>query len=221
MTGKEAKRQLEGYQPKIAELIRKFFDKEIKSLQKWDPFFLHMLDSAKKQILRGGKRIRPIMAIKAYQSVGGKDIREVERTSIGIEIFHTFLLMHDDIIDQDDLRHGGPAAHAVYRDFHNKKNFLGESGHFGESVSMILGDILASYCYRIVLDSKFPAPRRIKAVQHMNNVLKATGYGEIMDVLVGARGRASEKDILEVLEYKTARYTIESPLILGAILGNA
>ncbi len=221
MTGSEAKRQLEDYQPKIAELIRKFFDKEIKDVKDWHPFFRHMLAAAKRQILRGGKRIRPILSIQAYKAVGGRDIREAEKTSIGIEIFHTFLLMHDDIIDQDDLRHGGPAAHAIYREYHKSKLDYGESGHFGESVSLVLGDILASYCYRIVLDSKFPAPRRIAAVQHMNNVLKATGYGEIMDVLIGARGRASEKDILEVLEYKTARYTVESPLILGGILGGA
>lgn len=219
MNGAEAKLQLEAYQPKINKLLREFFAREKKNNSQRNPIFASLLDTASRQILRGGKRIRPVLAIQAYQAVGGRDIKEIERVSIALEIFHTFLLIHDDIIDQDELRHGGPAAHSVYKKYHQAKSLKGTDLHFGESVALILGDILASYCYRIVLASKFSQPRRIAAVQHMNKVLLDTGYGEIMDVLIGARARTTRREILEVMEYKTARYTIESPLLLGSILG--
>jgi geranylgeranyl diphosphate synthase, type I len=201
------------------KLLRDFFAREKKNNRRRNPIFASLLDTASRQILRGGKRIRPVLAIQAYQAVGGKDIREIEKVSIALEIFHTFLLIHDDIIDQDELRHGGPAAHSVYKKYHRTKSLRGTDLHFGESVALILGDILASYCYRIVLSSKFSQARRIAAVQHMNKVLIDTGYGQIMDVLIGARARTSRREILEVMEYKTARYTIESPLLLGSILG--
>lgn len=219
MTGRAARQLLADYQPKIEKLIRAFFAQEKQEAKKIDPFLYHNVVALEELVCRYGKRLRPVLTICAYQAAGGKNIAAVEKASVAIELFHNFLLIHDDVIDQDLMRHQGPAVQEVYRRYHRQHRLVGDSEHFGESIAIVLGDILASYCYRILIESGFPVKQRHAVLLRMSRVTQEVGYGQNFDILAGARRLVTEKEVLRIHYYKTAKYTIENPLLVGGIFG--
>ncbi|MFC1721456.1 polyprenyl synthetase family protein [Patescibacteria group bacterium] len=221
MTGLEAKQQLEAYRPKINKLLRQFFNKYLQTAKKDHPFLGYLYERAGKQIMRGGKRLRPVLMIKAYRAVGGTDVKEIEKAALGAEFFHNFLLLHDDVMDQDDQRHGGPSLHKVCEQYHRRSKFTGDAARFGESMAVDVGDIVAALGYEAILLSNFPFSRRVQAAQIMNQAMLYTGKGQALDILVEVRNKASQDVILKIHKYKTAHYTIETPLLAGSVLGGA
>lgn len=219
MTGRAAKQLLTDYQPKIEKLIRAFFAREKREARKIDPFLYHNVAALEELVCRYGKRLRPVLTIFAYQAAGGKNIAAVERASVAIELFHNFLLVHDDVIDQDLMRHQGPALQEVYRRYHRQHHLIGDAAHFGESIAIVLGDILASYCYRILIESGFPVKQRHAVLLQMSRVTMEVGYGQNFDILAGAKKRVTEKEVLRIHYFKTAKYTIENPILIGGIFG--
>ncbi len=219
MTGNEAKKNLVVYQARIEKRIHQFFEREKKEAKKIDPFLYHNVLALEELVCRYGKRLRPVLMIFAYQAAGGKDIASIEKAAVAIELFHNFLLVHDDVIDQDFMRHQGPSLHEVYRRYHLQHHLVGDSRHFGESVAIILGDILASYCNRILINSHFTVPQRHAVLLQVSQVTKEVGYGQNFDILAGAKKKITEKEVLRIHYYKTAKYTIENPIMVGGIFG--
>lgn len=220
MTGTAAQKILSVYQNRIEKMIRDFFVAEKKEAKKIDLFLYHNIAAIEELVCRYGKRLRPVLTIFAYQAAGGKNISAVEKASIALELFHNFLLVHDDIIDQDAMRHQGPSLHEVYRRYHRQHRLVGDARHFGESMAIVLGDILASYCNTILIQSGFPLAQRQAVLLQMNRATKEVGFGQNFDILAGAKKRVTEKEILRIHYYKTAKYTVENPIKVGGIFGN-
>lgn len=219
MTGREAKQLLAAYQPRIEKLIRAFFAREKKEAKKIDPFLYHNIAALEELVCRYGKRLRPVLTIFAYQAAGGKNVAAVEKAAVAVELFHNFLLVHDDVIDQDFMRHQGASLHEVYRRYHRQHRLVGDAKHFGESIAIVLGDVLASYCNRILIDSDFTIKQRHAVLLQMSRATKEVGYGQNFDILAGAKKRVTEKEVLRIHYYKSAKYTIENPIIVGGIFG--
>ena len=154
----------------------------------------------------------------AYKSLGGKNENAIIDIAVSAELMNSFLLIHDDIIDDDDLRRGGPTMHRIYaekyKDHDNPKKF-------GESMAIIAGDLLAALGNEIISKSDFDEGKRVKLLQKFNNIIKMTGYGEIIDILLDLKTNVREEDILKMHKLKTAVYTIEGPLHMGAIAAGA
>ena len=104
-----------------------------------------LLDAMRYSLLAGGKRIRPVLLLKFCEAVGGSS-RSALRAACGIEMLHTYSLIHDDLpcMDNDDLRRGKPTCHKV----------------FGETYALLAGDALQSAAFREVLSADAPADRR-------------------------------------------------------------
>ena len=217
----EFKQQLQTLKKEIDHEIEIYLDSVIKEAEETDIFMVTILKYFKKTILAGGKRIRPIMMYWGYVGAGGKNHKAIIKASISIELIHAFLLIHDDIIDRDDLRRGKKTIHAKYRDYHKKFLVGDDSEHFGTSIGVISGDFVYSLGNQVLFASDFAPELIIKALNKMQNIVGLTCVGEIQDVYMEYSKNVEEGDILKMYENKTARYTFDGPLKLGAMLAGA
>lgn len=217
----DVKQELLRLKKEVDRELDDFLSKTIEETKKVDKFSATALAHCKENLLAGGKRVRPVMMYYGYLAAGGENREEIIKTSMSVELIHFFLLMHDDIIDKDDVRHGRETIHSRYRKY-SKKFFVGkDDAHFGASVGIVLGDMFYALGNRTLFNSSFNSDNIIKALDKLQKVVGQTGIGEIEDVVMEYRGEASQEQILSMYENKTARYTFEGPLHLGAILAGA
>ncbi len=214
----EISNTLKLYKEKIELRLRSFLDEKIAEAEKISNSSKEIMEFIKGFNLRGGKRIRPILIIMAYKSLGGKNDDAIIDIAVSAELMQSFLLIHDDIIDDDDLRRGGPTIHRIYAEKYKDYN---DPKKFGESMAIIAGDLLASLGNEIISESDFNEKKKLKLLQKFNKVVKLTGYGEIIDILSGLRTDMTEENISKMHRLKTAVYTIEGPLHMGAIAAGA
>ena len=206
---------------KIDKELNLFFDnkiKQIKNQEKPDEL-LEMVESLKDFILRSGKRIRPILFYCGYIIAGGKDKEKILKAAISVELIHSFLLIHDDIIDQDNFRHGDLSMHCRYKEKYKYKNK--NSKHFEISMAIIVGDLAYSFGYEILTGLDFSSDLKIKIIDRMNQIVSNTAAGEAEDVVLSMNSNFIAERVIEMQKYKTAKYTIEGPLHLGAIVAGA
>lgn len=213
--------QLAVLKNKIDKEVKLFFDCKIEQIkdQERPEELLEMTENLKDFILRSGKRIRPILFYCGYLIAGGKEKEEILKATISIELIHAFFLIHDDIIDQDDVRHNGLAMHCAYSKKYKDK--VKYPKHFGISAAIVVGDLAHDFGYEILTKSNFSSELKIKAFKKMNQIVSNTLAGETIDVALSMKFDFNERKIMEMQEYKTAKYTIEGPLHLGAVLAGA
>lgn len=204
--------------------IEKFFDSKIReaNLANMPVEFLEAVENVRSFILRGGKRLRPILFCYGYAAAKGDSSRDIVRSSILMELMHAYLLIHDDIIDQDDRRHGGFSMHNKYEsDYAEKFPGARDLGHFGVAMAINVGDIVSSWSYEVLANADFPDERKKRALGKMAQIGEETLTGQMLDELL-EMGDSFEEDLIKrVYNYKTARYTIRGPLQIGAILAGA
>lgn len=203
------------YKEKIEGYLIEFFAEKKKKLEHWSS--REACEILEEYTLRGGKRIRAILMIMGYKLFGGMG-EEIIKAASSLELIQSYLLIHDDIMDQSELRRGRKTVHRIYEDLHLKKGFGGSPKRFGENMGIILGDLADAYAMEILTSSDFPPERKVRAVEKLNEIIEYTGYGQIIDIYSGKVDNFGEEDLLLLHKYKTARYTIEGPLVLGAIL---
>ena len=209
---------LEYYKEKIELRLKTFLDEKIADAEKISDSSREIMQYIKEFNLRGGKRIRSVLIIMAYKSLGGKNENAIIDIAASAELMQSFLLIHDDIIDDDDLRRGGPTMHRIYAE---KYKGCDNPKKFGENMAIIAGDLLASLGNEIISKSAFDEEKKLKLLQKFNKIIKLTGYGEIIDILSGLKTNVTEQDISKMHKLKTAVYTIEGPLHMGAIAAGA
>ncbi len=221
MSKYDIKKELKVFQEKFNPVLEEFFDRAIKEAKKKDKLMAGALEHIKKITMSGGKRLRPALMYYGYLGVGGAKEAEILRAAVSVELIHSFLLIHDDIIDRDAKRHNVKTTHLKYEQMHKKYLWNDDAEHFGNSMAIIVGDMVAALGNQALFSSDFEPEIIIKALIKLQKVVANTVIGEAKDVLISFRGKATEEEILDVCNFKTAKYTIESPLQLGAILGKA
>ncbi|MFC9293731.1 polyprenyl synthetase family protein [Streptomyces sp. NPDC057011] len=169
----------------------------------------------------GGKRVRPALCVAGWRAVSDDPPpMAVWLTAASLELFHTFALIHDDIMDRSELRRGRPTAHRVLA-----KRLAGhrDADALGVHVAMLLGDIALGWSYELLHGADFTAAQ-LAAVRPVLNALRTeTMIGQYLDL--AASGRAAPDGAAgtawRIIRYKTTRYTFERPLQLGALLAGA
>jgi geranylgeranyl diphosphate synthase type I len=217
----DAIKELSIFKKKADIEIEKYFDRCIVETKKTDPVITEALQYVKKMTLAGGKRLRPALMYYGYIAAGGKELEKALKTSVSIELIHTFLLIHDDIMDRDGTRHGIDSIHAHYEKLGKKYFPKQDNAHFGNSMAIIIGDMVGALGNQIIFESGFDAKGILKALSKLQSVVSYTVVGQAKDMYIEYRKKGTEKEILTMYEYKTAKYTLEGPLHLGAILGGA
>jgi len=181
-----------------------------------------LYDGIEDFLLRPGKRIRAILFILSYLGYTSKKRSSHEKlvkSSLSFELLHNFLLIHDDIIDKSDLRRGKPSLH----NFFNKKFRLDKKDCFGQDLGIVAGDIIFALAVKALFSLHVPAARKEKALEIFTQTAAFTGIGEFIDVVNNKAkiDRIRQKDIFLTYTLKTAKYTFESPLVIGATLAGA
>jgi len=165
-----------------AKEVNKFLNTKLKG----DPKILY--DAAGHLIVNGGKRLRPFMVIKSCQLLGGKTSNAMPAAS-AVEMVHNFTLVHDDIMDNDEMRHGVPTVH--------KK--------FGMSVAILAGDVLFSKAYQIISNSKLSPSATNQITSRLAKACVEVCEGQLFDIKMAEEKRIpTQSEYIKMIGKKTA-----------------
>lgn len=158
--------------------------------------------------MRGGKRLRPIVTAVAYRAAGGNaDAGSTLEVGASLELLQSYLLIHDDWMDEDDERRGGPAVHFAFAKKHG-------NAHLGASLGVLAGDLASTFSWELFLRSEFPNDRRDEALGLFVDIQKEVFAGQQLDLM-------ADQDVERMHRLKTGSYTTRGPAELGGVLANA
>ena len=158
-----------------AKIVNKYLNSKLKGNPK------KLYDAAGHLIINGGKRLRPYMVIRSCQILGGKSSDAMISAS-AVEMVHNFTLVHDDIMDNDEMRHGVPTVH--------KK--------FGMPIAILAGDVLFSKAFQIISESKLSSNATTHLISRLAKACVDVCEGQLLDIKM-----ADEKKIPTQAEYIT------------------
>jgi geranylgeranyl diphosphate synthase type II len=154
-----------------------------------------------RYILEGkGKRIRPFLTLLASEAVCG-NCEHALNVALGVEVLHNFTLMHDDIMDQADLRHGRPTVHKQW----------------DVNAAILSGDVMIAYAYELALQAK--TDRHAEIIHILNDANITICEGQALDMELEQRKTVSISDYLDMISKKTGRL-ISAALEAGGVVGN-
>lgn len=159
---------------------------------------------------RGGKRLRAYLVKLGYEICTNEYDSRIVLPSISYELFHTGVLIHDDIIDQGQIRRNMPTMHVAFG-----------NNHLAMSKAICVGDIGILFSIDMISQSDFSDNIIKKAINHQNKVFEVTILGELKDIELSEKSMYTFDDIIEMYKLKTSWYSIIGPMQLGAILGDA
>jgi geranylgeranyl pyrophosphate synthase len=166
---------------------------------------------------QGGKRIRPAMCHWGYAAAGGETDRhghaELIRAATALELLHQFALLHDDVMDESDLRRGRPAAHREAERWHAEADARGDSSAFGRNLAVLLGDLALVQAHRLVAT----LTPRLRALWY--ELCVELVLGQRGDLTGAAAGRRDRSHAERLAHLKSGSYTVARPLALGAAAG--
>ncbi|MCC6563721.1 polyprenyl synthetase family protein [Candidatus Uhrbacteria bacterium] len=177
--------------------LGRFLDRKMKEMNGLtrDPYILGMARHARVLAMEGGKRIRPYLAYVTYKTAGGKGERVLD-AMVGLELFHTFALVHDDIMDRGMKRHGVATANRLY----------------GDAQAILVGDLLFNWASEIIAPTK-GQPIFAKMVDEVI-------LGQMLDVDAIRREKVTDAFIDDKMRLKTASYSFIRPMQFGAALAH-
>lgn len=215
----DIEKTLRQFQKEVNRRLVDFFQQKIKKFKKLSPVTGEMVEEIRNFTMRDGKRIRPLFVYYGYLATGGKNKKAILDVCIFAELIHSYLLIHDDIIDRDKIRRGELTLHCRYsKDYRKLSN---DADFLGICAGILAGDLTSTFSYEILADSNFLMELKNKAIKRLNQILEDVINGQILDIFLKVGRKLNKEDIFKILEYKTARYTIEGPLQIGAILAGA
>lgn len=197
--------------------IDEYLDEEIAALDQVNEWGS---DSVKrlKEMSVSGKTIRGALAIFGYEMSGGRKRYAAVDMAVALELFQSAVLIHDDIIDRDDLRRGKPTIASQYSTVASTRGYA-NAAHFGMSQAICTADLGFFLAFRrlATLDTDPAVIRRIIAL--VAREMSLVGLGEMGDIgITHQQDLPTEEAVNSMYRYKTARYTFSLPLMAGAML---
>jgi geranylgeranyl diphosphate synthase type I len=173
----------------------------------------------------GGKRFRAAFCHWGYAAIAGAptgaDAESVRRAAAALELLHASALVHDDLMDASDTRRGRAATHRAFEAEHRSDGWRGDPRQYGAAAAILIGDLLLSWADELIRRCGFGWDRVGPALDVFDLCRSEVIAGQFLDVSVQARGHASVAQAMTVLRYKSAKYSIERPIHVGAALAGA
>lgn len=171
----------------------------------------------------GGKRFRAAFCYWGHRAVAADvpDESALVRACASLELLHASALVHDDLMDASDTRRGRPATHRLFEGEHRSAGWRGHPEQYGAAAAILLGDLLLSWADELLRRCGLPIAQVAPALEVFDRCRTEVIAGQFLDVSVQARGRADVDTAMTVLRYKSAKYSIERPLHIGAALAGA
>ncbi len=217
--------RLLAHKEEIDRRLSKYFNEKVQhavTASETIEYVKELAERIKDYNLRGGKRIRPAFVVEGYKAVGGKDLDAIYDAALAAETMEGFLLIHDDVMDRDEVRRGGRTVHSIYRDWYLERidSSLEEAEHFGNSIAVNAGDIVFTLGYELLATARFDPALKVKAIKRYSTIARYTGYGQVLDLIIEKLPveQVTEKHVMTVHKFKTSLYTVTGPLQIGVIL---
>ncbi|MGF0312624.1 polyprenyl synthetase family protein [Rhodococcus sp. IEGM1428] len=176
-------------------------------------------------VLRGGKRMRPAFAWTAWLGAGGEPTGPrsdaVLRACSALELIQACALIHDDIIDSSSTRRGFPTVHVGFAQRHRDAGWSGSSNHFGESAAILVGDLALCWADDLLRESGIDNDAACRVQPVWSAMRTEVLGGQLLDIEAEAGTDEGVAAAMRVNRFKTAAYTVERPLHLGAVLADA
>ncbi|MEI2764223.1 MAG: polyprenyl synthetase family protein [Dermatophilaceae bacterium] len=186
---------------------------------------LSLLLDPVRRLLSGGKRLRAAFAYWGYRAAGRPDSDALVRLATAMELLQAAALLHDDVMDGSATRRGMPSAHRAVAGHHAQAGWSGDSGRFGEATAVLSGNLCLQWTDELYSTCGLPAEHLGRARPMFDRMRTQLMGGQFLDVLGSARGwtgLGTDERIAaarKVIRFKSAKYTIEQPLLVGALAG--
>ncbi|MFJ9897709.1 polyprenyl synthetase family protein [Streptomyces sp. NPDC091280] len=183
---------------------------------------LPYLSGLVRDFLSGGKRVRPLLCVTGWQAVGGgENAGPVFRVAACLEMFHAFALIHDDVMDLSDTRRGRPTVHRALAAQHASCRGPDEVEWFGMSAAVLLGDLALTWSDELLHGAGLTPAQFEVVLPLVSRMRTEVMLGQYLDLHATGELTDDVEATLNVYRYKTAKYTIERPLHVGAAIAGA
>jgi len=226
----------------VQDAIDAFLDRQAAQAAAISPDLAPLLDEA-RGLLAGGKRFRARFCYWGWRAVAGipaeldpmapsapqGDRDAVVGVAAALELLHAAALVHDDIMDRSATRRGRPSAHEAFAALHRASGWTKDAARFGEAAALLLGDLLLGWADAALREAAAHLADRAAAaaaIGEFERMRAEVTLGQYLDVLEEVSwiarpdGEAAAR-AQRVVVYKSAKYSIEAPLVIGALLGGA
>ncbi|WP_225831135.1 polyprenyl synthetase family protein [Streptomyces sp. NK08204] len=171
-----------------------------------------------QEFMAGGKRIRPVLTVMGWQAAGGETgLAAVVRVAASLEMFHAFALIHDDIMDGSETRRGRPTIHRILAG----KRGDDRTERFGLGAAVLLGDLAFAWSDHLLHMADLTAAQSAAVMPLLTEMRTEVMLGQYLDLRATGELTDDVEATLTVNRYKTAKYTVERPLHIGAALAGA
>lgn len=171
---------------------------------------------------RGGKRLRTAFAWCGWRAGGGTgDPAPLLRTGVALELVQTCALVHDDVMDGSRLRRGAPSMHVDLARMHRAEGMTGGAESFGHSVAVLAGDLALAWADDLMTEVALATPHGPRLYREWRAMREEMVAGQYRDLQAQAAGASGVEEALTIATLKSALYTVERPLALGASLAGA
>jgi geranylgeranyl diphosphate synthase type I len=211
----------DGFRADIESTLAEFVGSQAAWLDKLGPDAQRLVEHARTSV-SGGKRFRAAFCWWGHHAVAEPadpvDTVGLLRACGSLELLHASALVHDDFMDASDVRRGRPAAHRAFEQVHREHGWGADPEQYGAAAAILLGDLLLSWSDELLRTCGMPAERVLEALGYFDLTRSEVVAGQFLDVSAQARGAADVDTAMTVLRYKSAKYSIERPLHIGAAL---
>jgi geranylgeranyl diphosphate synthase type I len=187
-----------------------------------DPHLPPLIEVLRGFIAAGGKRLRPVLCCCGwYATSRSGESASVVRIAAALELFHTFALIHDDIMDASTTRRGQPTVHRALLTHYRGPRDPREAELFGVNSAMLLGDLALVWSDELVHTGDLTPAQYSAVLPLLAEMRTEVMTGQYLDLLATGRATEDVETALRIARYKTAKYTVERPLQIGAALAGA
>lgn len=187
--------------------------------------FAAAVEALEELVLSGGKRVRPRFAWWGWRGAGGDPASPgaagVLRACAALELVQAGALVHDDLMDASATRRGRPTVHTAFAGRHRDAGWGGDATRFGLAAAVLLGDVALAWADDMLRSAALPADALAGALPYWEAMRTEMLGGQYLDVLTEAAGDERPATALRIDRFKTAAYTVERPLQMGAGVAGA
>jgi geranylgeranyl diphosphate synthase type I len=169
-------------------------------------------------LLAGGKRLRAAFCYWGWRACGGADGPSIFAAAAALELLHASALVHDDVMDASETRRGQPSVHNRFAASHREAGWRGSADRFGAGAAILVGDLLLAWSDEMLRSSGLAPGSVWRGLAVLDAMRTEVFAGQFLDLVGQASASSAADSALRVVTYKSAKYTVERPLQLGAAL---
>lgn len=209
--------QVDDVRDRVGKRVAEFLQDQRPGLSRISPDVARLVDVV-ADFASGGKRLRAVFLYWGWRAAGGPDCEPVITAAASMELLQACALIHDDVMDRSDQRRGRPAVHRQFEALHRDGDWAGSAADFGTGAAILVGDLCLTWADTLLLGADLPPQALQRAKPVYDELRSELMAGQYLDILEQARRTPTVESALQVATYKSAKYTIERPLHLGAEL---